>query len=115
LLIFHPRLERIVAFDRSRNAIMTLPEGTSAGVRSPYKHAPGYFLATPDKLIFTPGASEQSSRAAPVASILSDPYLPRLTTSAERPLMMLGFGKSDPLQINLLALYVPLARGGDAE
>jgi len=114
LLIFHPRLERIVSFDRRRNSIAMLPEGTSAGVRSPYVHAPGYFLCTPEELIFTPGAT-QTGREAPVASILTEPYLPRLTTNAERPLMMLGFGRHDPLQINLLALYIPVSAGGDAE
>lgn len=106
-LIFHPTLDRMAAFDWRNSLFIPLAAKSVAAVHSPLPQNPGYFQTTPAGLIYTPpldqaaaipGADDRPKPRAE-ARVMDTPFVPRATTDPARPLVLLGPGPSNRLQV----------------
>lgn len=114
LLVFHPVQGRMIAVDPAGRRLAWLPTGSFAAACGWDPGAEGdpldrpFLSATGDGLVY---ARPESSATGPgrgparMARVLNRPYVPRATTSADRPYVLLGPGGGDgPPRLELLGL-----------
>jgi hypothetical protein len=115
-VIFHPGFGRMAEFDRARGGLVLLPEGSIAAARAMGATTDGWFVTTPEGLMFSPDAARREDDAGRVhdARVLAEPFVPRPTNDPERPLILLGPMPRDPLRLQVMALRfaAPAPAGG---
>jgi hypothetical protein len=110
LAIYHPRLQRIAAFDKNTALFTPLAPGAIAAAYWSSPTERGFFCTTPEGVVFTrydgPREAEDLAKRAPDARVLGSAYVARRTTSADIPFIMLGPSKQDPSRIQVAAMTV---------
>jgi hypothetical protein len=108
LLIFHPRLERMAALDKSTGRFLPLAPKSIAAAYWNIPGEQGFFCTAPDGLVFTPfhgfDAPGDSRRAD--ARVLGGSYVPRLTADPDRPFVLLGPSRADPGRLELALMTI---------
>lgn len=111
VLILHPIMMRMALLDPRDGAFVGLSPKSQAAVASPFPGNPGFIETTPEGLTFIPppplaGFDESRTGKPSVAAKLMDtPYVPRVTTNGERPLVLFGpAGKNDPSKLLVLSM-----------
>lgn len=107
--IFHPGFARMAEFDRASGGFLLLPEHSVAAARTPRVGAEGWFVTVPKGLVFSPDAARapaEGGQRRPVQNprVLAGPYVPRATSDAERPLILLGPVPRDPARLQVMVL-----------
>ena len=108
LVLYHPALKRMAAFDPATAGLQGLAPRSIAAVHWPGPPE-GFFCATPDGLVFTrdPRIGDDAASHRPDARVLADPYVARPTTDPARPIILLGPSVRDPERIQLFAMAIP--------
>lgn len=105
LSIFSPAVGRMVVFDARTGSLLPLATGSVAATPWPYSSRPGFLCTTTNGLVFTPTPSpKQPAESAPHARVLSEPYIVRRTTNADRPALLFGPVRSDPRLLQVIAI-----------
>lgn len=116
LAIMHPAFGRMAEFDLRTASFNLLPDRSIAAARiasgSDERPVPGgWFVTTPDGLVFSADRAEADPRAPRNdARVLADPVVPRATLDPVRQVVLLGPDLRDPLR-----LTVSVMRVADAE
>jgi hypothetical protein len=108
-VVFHPSFGRMAEFDRNAGGLVLLPQHSVAASRAEDAGAPGWFVTTPEGLIFSPDSAREplepgQRRTVKNPRILAGPYVPRRTTDPNRPLVLLGPMPRDPNRLQVMAL-----------
>jgi hypothetical protein len=111
LLIFNPVRNRMMRVDSRSGEMFPLPARSVAAASSPLVGAPGWYCATPEGLVFSPASvpSQESGHNGdvPVVRVLGDAYVPRATTDAPRPFILIGPVRDDPKRLRIVAMRLP--------
>jgi hypothetical protein len=110
LAIYHPRLERIAAFDKSTALFTPLAARSIAAAYWSSASERGFFCTTPEGVVFTPyagpPAADDLGGPIPEARVLGAAYVARRTINADVPFIMLGPSRSDPSRIQVAAVTI---------
>lgn len=104
LLIYHPVQDRMIRVDAVTGAFDPLPRRSVAASHSALADSPGWFSSTPQGLVFTPAGA--GTDATPVR-VLGDAYIPRATSDASRPFILIGPVPREPNRLRLMAMMLP--------
>lgn len=103
LIVYHPTFARMAVYDAGRGEFALLAEGSVGAAVAAETETPGFLLATPEGLTFQP------ARRSATARVLAESYIPRATTDAARPYILLGPGR-EPNRLEVAAMAFAPAR-----
>lgn len=104
-LLYHPELARMVTFDPRRAGFGVLAPRSIAAVRWTRGGADGYLCTTPEGLVFTPSPDPGDElRRGPDVRVLAGHFVPRATTDAKAPVLLVGPRTGDPTSLVLMRL-----------
>ncbi len=107
LAFYHPAMERMVVLDPLSAGLTPLAPQSIGAVAA--GDGRGYFCTTPRGLAYwaLPSAleawSNQRAEPDPEARVLAEPWVPRATSDAERPIILIGPAR-DPLRLKVSAM-----------
>lgn len=108
LVLYHPRLGRMAAFDEPDGSFVGLAPGSVAAAHWPRAGRDGFFCAAPEGLVFTPTPTPEERGSLrprpPDARVLASPYVPRLTGDPERPMLLFGPDAADRSRLQLFQM-----------
>lgn len=110
LLFFHPAASRMAVFDLSNGAIVLLADQSIAGAWHMRRTASGtpvwsVFLTTPEGLRHqTVIRRNRVLEASPAARVSEEVWVPRSTTDASRPYILIGPSPRDPRSLMLVEM-----------
>jgi hypothetical protein len=106
LLFFHPGAGRMCLFDPNDASVLSLQEQSIAGCWARDAQGPIVLLTTPKGLIAqrVVYSSKKWTAGAPVR-LLAESWVPRATTDADRPIVLIGPGRgSDAASVTIATL-----------
>lgn len=119
LVIYHPKLGRMAAFDAAGGSFALLPPGSIAAARWATNGRNGYLCTTPAGVVYAGVSSESaaaSPRRTPDARVIAEPMIPRVTTDPDCPVLLLGPSPQDPRRLQVMLLRPASdSEGSDSE
>jgi hypothetical protein len=106
LAVYHPRMERMGAFDKAGGTFAPLAEKSIAAAWWGTPGEQGFFCTGPEGLVFTPVAEPGTARTGQEARVLGGAFVARATNDPERPFVLLGPSRRDPGRIEVAVMGV---------
>ncbi len=104
LVIPNPAAGRMSIFDVRSGSLFPLAANSIAAVRWTNASKVGYLCTTPKGLVFSLEPSSTAEPHTPEARMLFESYVPRLTSDANRPALLLGPVKTDPHTLEIIGI-----------
>ncbi|MEX2219380.1 MAG: hypothetical protein WD749_11565 [Phycisphaerales bacterium] len=106
--VFYPLQGRMALFDVRSGGFALLPHQSIAAVRWDADGATGYLCTTPEGLVFAPRPrmpGDRGDRTPPRdIRIAATPYVPRITSDPDRPVVLFGPAGRDPRMLEVLLM-----------
>jgi hypothetical protein len=112
-LFFHPRRKRIVLLNPFTGGLTNLAAGSSAAAWYPRRLPDGrviwgVFVTTREGLVYQQIRVEAGAAGAiealPGAVVIEESYVPRATTNADAPWVLIGPNKQDPRKLDIVRM-----------